>query len=123
MSRQGLARDERLRRQADFDRTYARRCSAGDDLLLIYGCRNELPYSRIGLSVGRKWGKAHRRNRIKRLYREAFRLTKERLPTGLDLILIPRRGEPITLKEVMASLPRLADTVAKRLARTDARTP
>jgi ribonuclease P protein component len=113
----GLGRDERLRRQADFQRVYERRCTASDAWLLVFACPNELPYSRLGLSVARKWGKAHDRNRVRRLYREAFRLTKDQLPTGLDFILIPRQTENLTLDQLMESLPHLARQVAHRLAR------
>lgn len=113
----GLSRDERLRRPTDFQRVYDRRCSASDAWLVAYGCPNELAYARLGLSVGRKWGKAHDRNRIRRLFKEAFRLTKDLLPTGLDLILIPRRTEDLKLSVLMQSLPRLARQLAQRLAR------
>lgn len=114
---EGLGRDERLRLQADFDRVYARRCSVRDDWLQVYGCPNGLPYSRVGLSVGRKWGGAVVRNRIKRLYREAFRKSKGRLPAGIDFILIPRNVTGLTLAVLLESLPRLAGQLGERLAR------
>ncbi len=120
MKPHGLSRAERLRTPAEFRRVYARRCTAADDWLLVYGCGNELPYIRVGLSVGRKWGKAWRRNRIKRLYREAFRLNKPDLPTGLDLVLIPRKVEGLELTILRESLPKLIHQVAKRLAREGA---
>ena len=112
----GLSREERLRRQADFRRVYDRRCSISNDLLLVYGCKNGLPFSRVGLSVSRKWGRAHNRNRVRRLYREAFRLSKEKLPAGLDFILIPRRTRKLKLEELMQTLPRLAQQIARRCA-------
>jgi ribonuclease P protein component len=46
---------------------------------------------RIGLTVGKVLGKAHERNRIKRRMREALRRHMDLLPTGIDLILHPRR--------------------------------
>ena len=81
---------QHLRRPADFRRVYERRRSASDGWLLVYACENGLPHSRLGLSVSRKFGKATERNRLRRLYREAFRLTRRELPAGLDIILIPR---------------------------------
>jgi ribonuclease P protein component len=117
MKLHGLTQHERIRRQEDFRRVYNRRCSAGDEWLIAYGCENGLPHARLGVSVGRKWGKAHVRNRIKRLFREAFRLTKAELPPGVDLILIPRKVEGLSLAGLKESLPRLAGEVAKRLAR------
>jgi ribonuclease P protein component len=113
----GLSRAERLIKEADFRRVYERRCSASDDWLLVYGRLNGLPHARLGLSVGRKWGKAHVRNRIRRLFREAFRLSKDQLPAGCDFILIPRRIEGLTLAQLRESLPRLAQQVGQRLHR------
>jgi ribonuclease P protein component len=108
---------EHLRRAADFRRVYDRRRSVSDGYLIVYGCENGLPYLRLGLSVSRKVGKATHRNRLRRLYREAFRLTRHEMPTGLDLILIPRRPDHPTLEELKQSLPRLVRSVARKLGR------
>jgi len=104
-----------LRRPAEFQRVYERRARASDALILVFGLRNELGHSRIGLSVSRKVGGAVVRNRWKRLLREAFRLTREQLPDDLDMIVIPRRSDPPTLAELMESLPRLARKIRRRL--------
>src|SRR5919206_3678935 len=103
---------EPLRRQADFRRVYERRRSASDSWLIVYACENGLPHLRLGLSVSRKVGKATRRNRLRRLYREAFRLTRHEMPTGLDLVLIPRRPDEPALEELKRSLPRLVNQLA-----------
>jgi ribonuclease P protein component len=110
-------RAEHLRRPGDFRRVYERRRSVSDALLIVYACPNGLPYLRLGLSVSRKIGQATHRNRLRRLYREAFRLTRHEMPAGLDLILIPRRSEEPTLEELKRALPRLVRQVAQKLAR------
>jgi len=102
----------RIRRGADFQRAYRRRCTASDDRLLVFGCPNDLPHPRLGLSVSRKVGGAVVRNRWKRLLREAFRLTREKLPVGVDLVVIPRPNAEPTLAGLLESLPRLAAKVA-----------
>lgn len=106
---------EHLRRPADFQRVYDRRRSVSDHWLIVYACENGLTYLRLGLSVSRKYGPATRRNRLRRLYREAFRLTRSQMPTGYDLVLIPRRPEEPTLEELMRSLPRLVRNVVRRI--------
>jgi ribonuclease P protein component len=108
---------EHLRRPADFRRVYERRRSASNEWLIVYACENGLSHLRLGLSVSRKAGHATHRNRLRRLYREAFRLTRRDMPTGLDLVLIPRRPEAPRLEELKDALPRLVRQVARRLKR------
>jgi ribonuclease P protein component len=108
---------EHLRRPADFRRVYDRRRSVSDGWLIVYACENGLPHLRLGLSVSRKVGQATHRNRLRRLYREAFRLTRHEMPVGLDLVLIPRRPEHPPLEELKRSLPRLVRQAARKLER------
>jgi ribonuclease P protein component len=108
---------EHLRSPAEFQRVYQTRCSASDQRLIVYGHPNDLGHARLGMSVSRKIGGAVFRNRLRRLYREAFRLTRAELPSGLDLIVLPRSKVEPTLAEVRASLVALGKNVAKRLAR------
>src|SRR5262245_23276458 len=99
--------EEHLRRSKDFRRVYDRRRSVSDHWLIVYGCENGLTHLRLGLSVSRKVGNATHRNRLRRLYREAFRLMRHTMPVGLDLVLIPRRPDEPTLETLMQSLPKL----------------
>jgi ribonuclease P protein component len=108
---------EHLRRPADFRRVYDRRRSASDGWLIVYACPNGLPHLRLGLSVSRKYGPAVRRARLRRLYREAFRHTRAEMPTGLDLVLIPRKPEEPTLDDLKRSLPRLVRHAARKIER------
>jgi ribonuclease P protein component len=108
---------EHLRRADDFRRVFERRRSVSDGWLIVYGCENGLPHLRLGLSVSRKFGQATHRNRLRRLYREAFRLTRHEMPVGLDLVLIPRTAEAPPLAELKEALPLLVGQVARKLAR------
>src|SRR6267142_5399990 len=108
---------EHLRRPADFRRVYDRRRSVSEGWIIVYACENGLPHLRLGLSVSRKVGQATHRNRLRRLYREAFRLTRHEMPIGLDLVLIPRGPEEPPLEELKRALPHLVKQLARRLAR------
>lgn len=106
---------EHLRSTADFQRAFDRRSSAADDTMVVFVVANGLAHARLGISVGRKkMRRAVDRNRVKRLIREAFRLNKEGLPAGVDLIVVPR-GPRLTFPHVMRALPLLAHAAARRL--------
>jgi ribonuclease P protein component len=107
----------RLRRGSEFRQVFASRQSVSDEVLIVFGRRNELPYSRLGLSVSRKLGGAVVRNRWKRRLRDVFRRTRVRLPQGLDFVVIPRRGPLADHATVARSLPALARRVARRADR------
>lgn len=112
---QSFGRKYRIRKQAEFDRVYAARVYAADDCLVINACASGLSYPRLGLSVSRKVGNAVVRNRWKRLIREAFRLSRESLPAGIDLVVRPQKGAEPDFKAISRSLPALAKKVARRL--------
>lgn len=61
----------------------------GKGFAVIY-LANALPWSRLGVSVPRKVGNAVRRNRIKRLLRETFRLHREQFPARSDIVITVR---------------------------------
>ena len=59
-----------------------------NDVLMLYMARNDLEYSRLGVSVGKSYGNAVMRNRLKRLMREAFRQNQHQIPAGFDYVLM-----------------------------------
>jgi ribonuclease P protein component len=117
--------EDRIKDPADFRRAFDRKRSASDARLIVYGAENGLNRPRLGISASRRRvRKAHERNRVKRLLREAFRLAKAELPAGVDLVVVPR-GPDLTFDHARLALPELARAVARRLgpSRTKAPSP
>ncbi len=106
---------ERINDPATFKRAFERKKSVSDAQIIVYGLENGLDYPRLGISASkRKIRKACDRNRVKRLLREAFRLSKSELPPGIDLIIVPR-GPGLTFQQARLGLPGLARSAARRL--------
>lgn len=90
---QGLPKSRRLRRRADFRAVYDGGVRFGCRLFTVYALSTGVARpGRVGLTVTRKIGNAVRRNRCKRLLREAVRRNWALLPAGMDLVLLARPG-------------------------------
>ena len=86
-----LSAKKRIHKQREYSEIFKKgRRLKFPEFILIFK-ENSLPYSRVGISVGRKFGNAVRRNRAKRLCRELFRLNQHNLPEGIDIVFLPRK--------------------------------
>ncbi len=85
-----FSKDSQIRKGWEYDRVYDQgKRLHGKGFTLI--CRaNDLGHSRIGVSVNRKIRGAVRRNRLKRIIRESFRLQRDNYPSGADIVFAVR---------------------------------
>lgn len=111
-------RKKRIVQKGDFDRAFRAGSRARGSILLVVARENGLGHTRLGLSVGKSiWKGAVQRNRVRRVFRESFRVSYPELPVGYDLVLIPAapKLEP-TLAPTCAELVKLArKAVARQL--------
>ena len=61
-----------------------------DGYLVLYARKNRLDVNRVGITVGKKLGKAHIRNRARRRIREVYRLHEDRFQPGWDIVVVAR---------------------------------
>ena len=58
--------------------------------LVLYARKNRLDHNRVGITVSKKLGKAHIRNRVRRRFREVYRLHEEAFLPGWDIVIVAR---------------------------------
>ena len=85
-------RRRRLSRSGDFDRVYREGDSRGNRFFVVHGFDAGGRGPRLGISVGRRIGKAVQRNKVKRAVREAFWELAGALPAGRDYVIVARPG-------------------------------
>ena len=92
----------RLKKNNDFKRLFSRGKKLFSPALIVL-C---MPAKRtaMGVAVSKKHGKSVKRNRIKRLLREAFRRECPLFPRGYSVILIPKQAETYSLSAFEKSL-------------------
>ena len=84
---------------------------------MIYAKPNGKPHLRLGFSTSRKVGIAAKRNRIRRMLREAFRLSHDDFPPGYDVLVVVKPHEPLMLdayKELLCKAINKLDAVWKK---------
>jgi len=87
---------ERLKLRSDISLLFeSGRSVQSEDFVIVYR-NNRLDYSRIAVAVKRKFGKANRRNKLRRWVRECFRTNPDRVPKGYDFLVIARK--PLSVK-------------------------
>ena len=61
-----------------------------DGYLVLYARKNHTGSNRVGITVSKKLGKAHVRNRTRRRLREVYRLHEDMFQPGWDIVVVAR---------------------------------
>ena len=61
-----------------------------DGYLVLYARKNRTDSNRVGITVSKKLGKAHVRNRTRRRLREVYRLHEDMFQPGWDIVVVAR---------------------------------
>ena len=126
-TRQSMA-GVRLRKHSDYQKAYSaarKRQSASMSWFMAPQLAEDgaarLEGPRVGLTAGKVLGKAHERNRIKRLMREALRRHVSLIPAGYDLIFHPRRAVlTMEFAKLEAEVVRILEQACAEAARAQA---
>ncbi len=90
-----------LKENKDFRTAYYRGKSFVHPSLIMYVRKNRYGITRVGITTGKKIGKAVKRNRCRRIIREAFRHLLPDLKKGYDYVFVARTA---TIKRTSTQL-------------------
>lgn len=85
-----MKRFSSIKKNRDFQKIYDTGKSYANRQLVMYVSENLIEDTRIGISVSKKVGNSVVRHHMTRLIREIFRLNRENIRQGLDIIVVVR---------------------------------
>lgn len=99
-----------LKENYEFRRLYAKGKNAASPYLVLYCRKRRGEGNRLGITVGKKIGKAVQRNRVRRRIREIYRLHEHQIDEGYDLVVVGRtRAVFSTYRQLDSAFLKLAD--------------
>ena len=108
-------KSERITKKSRFKAIYEQGVWSSSKHFTTIVCSNTQGVKRLGITVTKKAGNAVKRNRIKRLIREFFRLNKALFPPGHDAVVMAKRNmPPLTYQEACRELTELVTRKANR---------
>lgn len=103
MKELAFTKKARLLKNSSFKAVLARKIRVSDGLLVLFIAENDCSAPRLGISIGKAFGNAVRRNRLKRLIREAFRQNQHQIPSDFDYLMMISPG--LSKKQSKSGLP------------------
>ncbi|MCG8482053.1 MAG: ribonuclease P protein component [Clostridia bacterium] len=76
----------------EFKRVYRRGSLKAGRYLVLYTLKNRYENNRLGITTSKKVGKSVKRNKARRLMKEIYRIYKDQLEIGYDIIFIARKN-------------------------------
>ena len=112
MEKQSFGKKERVRKRKNYLSIYQGGIRVHSNNFTVILNPNPSGKKRLGVAVSKKVGNAVKRNRIKRLLREFFRLNKDRLPDSKDMVIIAKKD--VSLLKYQDVCLELADLFKKK---------
>lgn len=104
----GYPKTVRLLRRRDYLNVAQSKDKRAGKYIYVDCLSTDREFSRLGITVTRRYGKSHERNRFKRLVREAFRLSRLDLPENFDIIVKPRAyAKQACLKDIQDEIKKI----------------
>lgn len=83
-----------IKKNNEFRRAYLKGQSYVSPVLVTYVLKNRREFSRFGITTSKKIGNAVKRNRSRRIVKEAYRRMLPSLKSGYDVVFVARGKTP-----------------------------
>ena len=83
---------ESLKKNSDFQLVFKKGKSKANKHFIMYILKNDTNKNFLGVSVSKKVGNSVVRHRVKRLLKESYRLHEDLFNSGLNIVVIARKG-------------------------------
>ena len=108
MKTESYRRVERVTKRSNYSKIYEQGVWKSSKFFTMIICGNVYGRRRLGITVTKKAGNAVKRNRIKRLIREFFRLNKDLFPENHYIVVMAKKNmPPLTYLETCKELTQL----------------
>ena len=97
----------RLKKNYQYNYVYKHSESVADRNFVMLYCASNGKQTKFGFSVSKKYGKAAKRNRIRRQMKAAVSTVADRVAGGYNVVFIPRKHEPYLFSDVIDSVTKL----------------
>ena len=81
-----------LKKSYEFKKVFAKGICAKGKILNVFARKNNKNFNKIGIAVSKKAGKSVKRNKIKRLVRENYKVVENQLKTGYSIIFLWKKN-------------------------------
>lgn len=107
-----FTKEDRILKRPEFIELTRSGRKVQNDCFIAFFKPGRLDHSRLGITVTRKVAKAARRNRVKRLIREHFRLHRRHLKQNWDInIVAKKKAADLSAEKVYSSLQDLFEQI------------
>ena len=96
-----MKKKDKISKNREYKKIYNRGKSMVSPVIITYILKNRFNSVRVGITTSKKIGNAVNRNRARRVIREAFRLLREKVNIGYDIVFVARTRTCIVKTEAV----------------------
>ena len=97
----------RLKKNYQYKYVYKHAESVADRYFVLLYCKSNKSQSQVGFSIGKKYGHAVARNRLRRQMKAAVSQLMPKVTKGYNVVLVPRKNEPYLFCNILSSVTKL----------------